>query len=122
MPGPPDRLLTTGSHRADRRLTVIAAGELDHRTAAGLSDEVHRLLAPDDREVWLDLSAITACGGAGVIALLGLRHYIGSRGGVLTIAEPSTAVHRALVHAGGLDRLKIVAHPARTDTGATCPS
>lgn len=114
--------MTTGSDRSDRRLTIRVEGELDHRTAAGLSDEVHALLAPDDREVWLDLSAVTACGGAGVIALLGLRHYIGSRGGVLTIAEPSAAVHRALVHAGCLDRLKIVSRSPRNDAGATCSS
>ena len=85
--------------RVDARLTICAAGELDHHRAATFSDEVRDLLEPHDREVCLDLSEITSCGTAGVIAILGVRHYIRSQGCDFVVNEPSGAVHGALQRA-----------------------
>ena len=97
--------------RMRSRLTIKLSGPLDHRSAVSFSDQVRALTDGADRQVSLDVAAVSRCSSAGVIALVGLRHFIEATGASFTMSGPSTAVQDALTGAPWAENLSIESGP-----------
>ncbi|WP_172381928.1 STAS domain-containing protein [Streptomyces sp. MNP-20] len=98
--------------RADGRVVIRVAGELDVSSATVLARTLDR--AREERgQVALDLSRVTFCGAAGVDLLLDAHHQAAAEGGGLTVTRAHSAVLRPLEMCGGADGARLV-HDART--------
>ncbi len=101
--------------RAGFHLTVYLAGDLDEETAPALTAAVLRGIEPADKVVWLDLSAVTFCGSAGVTMFAALHRHCEDQGARLTLYRPTTATRRVL-DLLGLAELRVWSEaPARSN-------
>lgn len=87
---------TADFDRSGFHLTVYVAGELDQESAPSLTAEVLRHVQPADKVVWLDLSAVTFCGSAGVSMFVALHRRCEEQGARLTLYRPTPATRRVL--------------------------
>jgi anti-anti-sigma factor len=101
---------TCGFDRVRDHLTVYLGGELDCETASELEERVLPHIHASDRLVWLDLTAVTFCGSAGLTLFLHLHRVVGERGGQVVLYRPSPAVMRT-IQLCRLDHVLAVSQP-----------
>jgi len=93
-------------------------GELDSAGAAQLQRAVEGL-APDTRELTLDLTGLTFLDSSGIRAILGCRQIQTASACSLTLLGAHGQVRDVLTRLGLLERLTVIeAEPAITPTGA----
>ncbi|WP_055480240.1 STAS domain-containing protein [Sphaerimonospora mesophila] len=71
----------------DRILVVALTGALDYSNADRLRENVGDTLAPEHRELVLDLSGLEFCDSTGLRTLLDIRELLGERGGAVSLVN-----------------------------------
>lgn len=104
----PSRTLRVGVARADRRITLRVAGELDVASVPVLDRELRRAMERPAVRVLLDLSRVTFCGTDGVALLLDARLRATAAGSSLVVERAHSAVLRPMQLSGGAEGLRIV--------------
>jgi stage II sporulation protein AA (anti-sigma F factor antagonist) len=84
---------------------LYVAGELDCDGAVTLAAEVHKVLDQGQRDIAMNLADVTFLDSTGLRALLACQVVAKTRGVLLTVVEPSSAVDRLLELAGVRARL-----------------
>mgnify|MGYP006170783557 CR=1 FL=1 len=103
----PSRSVSVGVARADGRVTIRVAGELDIASVPALARELHRAVERPVGRTSLDLSRVTFCGTAGVDLLLDARMRAAAAGGSLAVERAHSAVLRPLRSCGDVEGLRI---------------
>ncbi|MEV0976455.1 STAS domain-containing protein [Streptomyces sp. NPDC049915] len=86
-------------------MVVTVAGEVDHRTASGLGEELETAAAGGARQVEVDFSLVGCCDCAGLNVLLAARIHCQDRGVGLPVSGlvmPAIARLFQLTGAGSL--------------------
>ncbi|MFD0413782.1 GAF domain-containing protein [Streptomyces sp. NPDC127108] len=105
--------------RADGRVIIRVAGELDIASVPVLARELHRSVARPEGHTLLDLSRVTFCGTAGVELLLDARLRAAAAGGSLAVERAHSSVLRPLRSCGDADGLRIVQELATAPLSAS---
>ncbi|WP_433498698.1 STAS domain-containing protein [Sphaerimonospora sp. CA-214678] len=80
--------LTPAPSGSDGRILVVAlTGALDYSNADRLRENVRDTLAPEHRELVLDLNGLEFCDSTGLRALLDIREVLGERGGAVSLVN-----------------------------------
>lgn len=83
-------------------LLVRLSGELDHRCAAAIRDELDGLIERSDaRRLVFDLSALTFMDSSGIGMMIGRYKQMRSRGGTMAVM-PGNALIERLMELSGL--------------------
>ncbi|MGW0908300.1 STAS domain-containing protein [Streptomyces sp. NPDC002853] len=104
----PSGSLRIGVARADGRVTLRVAGELDMASVPVLDRELRHLMEHPDHRILLDLSRVTFCGTEGVALLLDAGLRATAAGGSLVVERAHSAVLRPLRLSGDAEGLRIV--------------
>jgi stage II sporulation protein AA (anti-sigma F factor antagonist) len=89
------------TQKRDRLLVVRLLGEIDHHSAAGLREDLDRLLLTErPARFVLDLSRIEFMDSAGLGLLLGRLRRVKALGGVMVLKSPNARVMKILQLAG----------------------
>ena len=93
--------------RAGRHLTVYLSGELDQSIAPALTDDILRHIFDGDDVLWVDLSAVTFCGSAGVSLLARIHDRAGRAGAQMRLYNPPANVMRTIEVCGLADQFAV---------------
>ncbi|WP_405652037.1 GAF domain-containing protein [Streptomyces sp. RK9] len=115
----PSRSVSVGVARADGRVTIRVAGELDIASVPVLARELHRAVERPVGRTSLDLSRVTFCGTAGVDLLLDARLRAAAAGGSLAVERAHSAVLRPLRSCGDAEGLRIAQELATAPLSAS---
>jgi anti-anti-sigma factor len=88
-------------------LLVSVRGTMDYATLPQLSPRLHKLIAPGERAVVLDLAEVTFCDSVGLNLLLEIRRAAQHAAVPLALARVPRAVHRVLDITGATQVLQI---------------
>ena len=82
--------------RASRDVTAYLTGELDQASVPAILATTLGHIRPDDEHVWMDASAITFCGSAGLAMLITLHQQVKDDGGRLVVYNPAPQLRRLI--------------------------
>lgn len=102
----------------DDRIQVVAlTGALDHSNADRLRENVGDTLAPEHRELVLDLSGLEFCDSTGLRTLLDIREVLRERGGAVSLVHLNARLDR-IFRITGLIKAFVVATDLAAALGA----
>ncbi|MFE6161656.1 STAS domain-containing protein [Streptomyces sp. NPDC056486] len=103
----PSRTVRVGVARAEGRVTICVAGELDIDSVPVLARELNDAIERPADHILLDLSRVTFCGTAAVALLVDAHIRAAAAGGSLLVERAHSAVLRPLQLCGDAEGLQV---------------
>ncbi|WP_326824213.1 STAS domain-containing protein [Streptosporangium sp. NBC_01639] len=87
--------LEDGAQQSVASVPVVAlSGDLDFTNAERLRDDIRTVLAPDQRDLVLDLTALDFCDSTGIRIFLAIRTLLQERGGSVVLTGLNSRLSR----------------------------
>ncbi|MFC0866027.1 STAS domain-containing protein [Sphaerimonospora cavernae] len=111
--------LTPMSNGSDDRILVAAlTGSLDYSNADQLREDVRAALAPEQRELVLDLTALEFCDSTGLRTLLDVREFLSERDGAVSLVNLNARLSKMFRITGLIRGFEVTADLAEALGGA----